>query len=44
MAPFKYNYTTNLWEIQGTFADYDKCNSHEYQNGNIDKFDPKCIS
>ena len=44
VAPFKFNYTTNVWEIQGTFADYDKCNSNEYQNGNIDKYDVKCIS
>jgi branched-chain amino acid transport system substrate-binding protein len=44
VAPFKYNYTTSAWEIQGTFDQYEKCNSNEFQNGNIDKFDVKCIS
>lgn len=44
VAPFKYDYTKNVWEIQGTFDAYAKCNSHEFVNGNIDKFDPSCVS
>jgi len=42
-APFKYNYTTGVWEIQGSFDDYTPCNSQEFQNGNIDKFSATCI-
>jgi branched-chain amino acid transport system substrate-binding protein len=44
VAPFKYNYTTGVWEQQGSFDSFAKCNSYEYQNGNIDKFDAKCVS
>ena len=43
VAPFKYNYTTSTWEIQGSFADYQACNSNEFQNGNINKFSATCI-
>ncbi len=43
VAPFKYNYTTGVWEIQGSFDDYAGCNSNEFQNGNIDKFSASCI-
>jgi branched-chain amino acid transport system substrate-binding protein len=43
VAPFKYNYTSGVWEIQGTFDSYTACNSNEFQNGNIDKFSASCI-
>lgn len=44
VVPFKFNYTTQVWEPQGTFDQYEKCNSHEFENGNIDKFDGRCAS
>lgn len=44
VAPFKFNYSKQVWEPQGTFEQYAECNSNEFQNGNIDKFDPDCIS
>lgn len=43
VAPFKYNYSTGVWEIQGTFSDYAKCDSHEYTTGNINAWSPSCI-
>lgn len=44
VVPFKFNYTTNAWEAQGTFEQYENCNSKEFENGNIDAFDVNCIS
>lgn len=44
VVPFKFNYSTKVWEPQGTFEQYEPCNSHQFQNGNIDKFKADCIT
>ncbi|MFV0463498.1 MAG: ABC transporter substrate-binding protein [Nostocoides sp.] len=43
VAPFKFDYSKQAWEPQGTFDDYASCNSEEFKNGNIDAFDANCI-
>lgn len=43
VRPYKYNYSTKVWEPQGSYADYEACNSHEFQTGNIDSWSPDCI-
>jgi branched-chain amino acid transport system substrate-binding protein len=44
VRPYKYNYSTGVWEGQGTYADYAKCNSNEYVAGNINAWSPGCIT
>ena len=38
-----FNYDTKVWEPDGSFEDYEACNSHEFQNGNIDAWSVDCI-
>jgi branched-chain amino acid transport system substrate-binding protein len=44
VRPYKFNYSTNVWEPDGDYAMYEKCNSHEFLNGNINAWSPDCIS
>lgn len=44
VRPYKFNYTTQAYEAEGSYNDYAKCNSHEFQKGNIDGWSPTCLS
>lgn len=44
VRPYHFNYTTNVWEPDGNYEDYAKCNSNEYVTGNIDAWSPDCIT
>ena len=44
VRPYKFNYSTQAWEADGTYEQYAKCNSHEFQKGNIDAFSVDCLS
>ena len=43
VRPYQFNYSTKVWEPDGTYAMYEKCNSHEFTTGNIDAWSPDCI-
>jgi ABC-type branched-subunit amino acid transport system substrate-binding protein len=43
VRPYHFNYDTKVWEPDGSFEDYEACNSHEFQNGNIDAWSVDCI-
>lgn len=44
VRPYKFNYSISTWEPDGTYEQYEKCNSQEFQKGNIDAFDVNCVS
>lgn len=43
VRPYKFNYSTSVWEPEGSYEQYAQCNSHEFEKGNIDGWSADCI-